>query len=93
MKLVKEVRKIWKDKDVKVTKTCIRVPVMHVHVESVDLQFEKSLDEDTTKRILKGGSGVVVFYDHGANRFPHIIGDVKQRLCCSWSYLPRYSSR
>nr|GMC78733.1 aspartate-semialdehyde dehydrogenase [Ipomoea batatas] len=45
MKLVKETRKIWNDKDVKVTATCIRVPVMRAHAESVNLQFEKPLDE------------------------------------------------
>ncbi|KAG6480073.1 hypothetical protein ZIOFF_063551 [Zingiber officinale] len=45
MKLVKETQKIWNDKDVKVTATCIRVPVMHAHAESVNLQFEKPLDE------------------------------------------------
>lgn len=33
------------DKDVRVTATCIRVPVMRAHAESVNLQFEKPLDE------------------------------------------------
>ena len=33
------------DKDVKVTATCMRVPVMRAHAESVNLQFEKPLDE------------------------------------------------
>lgn len=32
-------------KDVKVTATCIRVPVMRAHAESVNLQFENPLDE------------------------------------------------
>ncbi len=31
MKLVKETRKIWNDDTVKVTATCIRVPVMRAH--------------------------------------------------------------
>lgn len=31
--------------DVKVTATCIRVPVMRAHAESVNLQFETPLDE------------------------------------------------
>ncbi|XP_048428267.1 aspartate-semialdehyde dehydrogenase-like isoform X2 [Pyrus x bretschneideri] len=33
MKLVKETRKIWSDNDVKVTATCIRVPVTRAHAE------------------------------------------------------------
>ncbi|OAY84044.1 Aspartate-semialdehyde dehydrogenase [Ananas comosus] len=49
MKLVKETRKIWNDTDVKVTATCIRVPVMRAHAESVNLQFEKPLDEVSNK--------------------------------------------
>ncbi|KAF8407611.1 hypothetical protein HHK36_006744 [Tetracentron sinense] len=45
MKLVKETRKIWNNMNVKVTATCIRVPVMRAHAESLNLQFEKPLDE------------------------------------------------
>lgn len=33
------------DTEVKVTATCIRVPVMRAHAESVNLQFENPLDE------------------------------------------------
>ncbi|KAF7808579.1 Aspartate-semialdehyde dehydrogenase [Senna tora] len=70
MKMVKETRKIWNDKDVKVTATCIRVPVMRAHAESVNLQFEKPLDEDTARDILKNAPGVVVIDDRAANHFP-----------------------
>jgi aspartate-semialdehyde dehydrogenase len=57
MKMVKETRKIWNDKDVKVTATCIRVPVMRAHAESVNLQFEKPLDEVSIKYFLMINSG------------------------------------
>ncbi|CAI0459321.1 unnamed protein product [Linum tenue] len=70
MKLVKETRKIWSDLDVKVTATCIRVPVMRAHAESVNLQFEKPLDEDTAREILKNAPGVVVIDDRASNHFP-----------------------
>ncbi|KAJ8479289.1 hypothetical protein OPV22_023016 [Ensete ventricosum] len=70
MKLVKETRKIWNDMDVKVTATCIRVPVMRAHAESVNLQFEKPLDEDTARRILEGTAGVSVIDDRESNHFP-----------------------
>ncbi|MED6122383.1 hypothetical protein PIB30_039216 [Stylosanthes scabra] len=70
MKMVKETRKIWNDKDVKVTATCIRVPVMRAHAESVNLQFESPLDEDTARNILKNAPGVVVIDDRKANHFP-----------------------
>ncbi|CAK9177072.1 unnamed protein product [Ilex paraguariensis] len=70
MKLVKETRKIWNDMNVKVTATCIRVPVMRAHAESVNLQFEKPLDEDTARDILKNAPGVVVVDDRTSNHFP-----------------------
>ncbi|XP_042500328.1 aspartate-semialdehyde dehydrogenase [Macadamia integrifolia] len=70
MKLVKETRKIWNDTNVKVTATCIRVPVMRAHAESINLQFEKPLDEDTARDILKRAAGVVVVDDRASNHFP-----------------------
>ncbi|KAK2978881.1 hypothetical protein RJ640_030930 [Escallonia rubra] len=70
MKLVKETRKIWNNMNVKVTATCIRVPVMRAHAESVNLQFEEPLDEDTARTILKNAPGVVVIDDRASNRFP-----------------------
>ncbi|KAI4313675.1 hypothetical protein L6164_026634 [Bauhinia variegata] len=70
MKMVKETKKIWNDPDVKVTATCIRVPVMRAHAESVNLQFEKPLDEDTARDILKNAPGIVVIDDRATNHFP-----------------------
>ncbi|KAL2233264.1 uncharacterized protein LOC105156186 [Sesamum indicum] len=70
MKLVKETRKIWNNKDVKVTATCIRVPVMRAHAESVNLQFKTPLDENTAREILSNAPGVVVIDDRAANYFP-----------------------
>ncbi|XP_048319022.2 uncharacterized protein LOC125418739 [Ziziphus jujuba] len=70
MKLVKETRKIWNDSNVRVTATCIRVPVMRAHAESVNLQFEKPLDEDKARDILKNAPGLVVIDDRASNNFP-----------------------
>ncbi|KAI3503747.1 hypothetical protein L1887_32196 [Cichorium endivia] len=70
MKLVKETKKIWNDKDVKVTATCIRVPVMRAHAESINLQFANPLDEDEAREILKKAPGVVVIDDRVVNNFP-----------------------
>ncbi|PIA46915.1 hypothetical protein AQUCO_01500443v1 [Aquilegia coerulea] len=70
MKLVKETRKIWNDHNVKVTATCIRVPVMRAHAESVNLQLEKPLDEDTAREILGKAAGVFIIDDRVSNNFP-----------------------
>ncbi|KAL5763118.1 hypothetical protein ACOSP7_019382 [Xanthoceras sorbifolium] len=70
MKLVKETRKIWNNNNVRVTATCIRVPVMRAHAESVNLQFENPIDEETAKDILSKAPGVVVIDDRASNHFP-----------------------
>ncbi|CAM6127972.1 unnamed protein product [Calypogeia fissa] len=70
MKLVKETRKIWNDKDVKVSATCIRVPVMRAHAESINLQFEHPMDEETARQILQEAEGVTVIDDRHGNHFP-----------------------
>ena len=70
MKLVKETRKIWNDNEVKVTATCIRVPVMRAHAESINLQFETPLDEVEAREILSKADGVIVIDDREGNNFP-----------------------
>lgn len=70
MKMVKETRKIWGDKDVNITATCIRVPVLRAHSESINLTLRKPLDEKTAKEILSKAKGVSIIDDRSKNRFP-----------------------
>ncbi|KAG0597462.1 hypothetical protein M758_UG340900 [Ceratodon purpureus] len=70
MKLVKETRKIWNDNEVKVSATCIRVPVMRAHAESINLQFESPLDEEKAREILSKAEGVIIIDDRAGNNFP-----------------------
>lgn len=74
MKMVKETRKIWNDPDVRVTATCIRVPIMRAHAESINLHFEKPLDEDTAREIVMKADGIVVVDDRFSNNFPTPLG-------------------
>ena len=45
-KMIKETHKIWGTDDVGVTATCVRVPVMRTHAESINLEFEQGISED-----------------------------------------------
>ena len=45
MKMVKETKKIWKTDDVAITATCIRVPIMRAHAESLNLELASDLSE------------------------------------------------
>lgn len=57
MKMVNETRKIWKHPNVQITATCIRVPVMRAHAESINLEFEKSISEEEARDILSKAPG------------------------------------
>jgi aspartate-semialdehyde dehydrogenase len=70
LKLVKETRKIWGDDKVKVAATCVRVPVMRAHAESINLEFEGDLTPEQARAALEAFPGVKVIDDRKANRFP-----------------------
>jgi len=58
-KMVAETKKIV-DKNIKVTATCVRVPVFVGHSESVNIEFEEFLDEDEARDILRESPGIMV---------------------------------
>jgi len=60
MKMVNETRKIIGDNSIQVTATCVRIPVMGGHSESVNIEFEKDFDIDEVKKILSESPGVVL---------------------------------
>ncbi|MBB93174.1 MAG: aspartate-semialdehyde dehydrogenase [Rhodobacteraceae bacterium] len=58
-KMVVETKKIV-DPSIKVTATCVRVPVFVGHAESINIEFEDFLDEDEARDILREAPGVMV---------------------------------
>jgi aspartate-semialdehyde dehydrogenase len=48
------------DPEIKLTVTCVRVPVMVGHSEAVNLEFEEPLDEDEARDILRESPGLIV---------------------------------
>ncbi|MDF3415305.1 aspartate-semialdehyde dehydrogenase [Sulfitobacter sp. M57] len=58
-KMVAETKKIV-DKDIKVTATCVRVPVFVGHSEAINIEFEDHLDEDEARDILREAPGIMV---------------------------------
>lgn len=49
MKMVKETKKIWGNNDVSITATCIRVPIMRAHAESINLEFDRDVSEEEVR--------------------------------------------
>ncbi|PWJ16495.1 aspartate-semialdehyde dehydrogenase [Jannaschia seohaensis] len=58
-KMVAETKKIV-DPSIKVTATCVRVPVFVGHSEAVNIEFEDFLDEDEARDILRTAPGILV---------------------------------
>jgi aspartate-semialdehyde dehydrogenase len=48
------------DPSIKLTVTCVRVPVMVGHSEAVNIEFESPLDEDEAREVLRNAPGVLV---------------------------------
>jgi aspartate-semialdehyde dehydrogenase len=70
MKMVKETHKIWGDATAKIMATCVRVPVMRAHAESINLDFAQPITEDQARDALAAAPGVSLIDDRAANRFP-----------------------
>ncbi len=60
MKMVNETKKIMGDDSILVTATCVRIPTMGGHSESVNIEFENDFVLDDIKSILANAPGVVV---------------------------------
>lgn len=67
MKMVLETCKIMGDNNIKVTATCVRVPVMGGHSESVNIEFNHDFELSEVREILSAAPGVVL-NDNPANK-------------------------
>ncbi len=70
MKMVNETRKIFGAPDLRISATCVRVPVLRAHSEAVNLEFTQPFDPAQAKDILATAPGVTVVEDWENNYFP-----------------------
>ncbi|HRU14784.1 MAG TPA: aspartate-semialdehyde dehydrogenase [Anaerohalosphaeraceae bacterium] len=70
MKLVHETRKIFHCPDIAITGTCVRVPVLRAHSESINLEFSSPITPDEVRELLSTAPGVKIIDDRLNNRFP-----------------------
>mmetsp|Transcript_1933 Transcript_1933/g.5893 ORF Transcript_1933/g.5893 Transcript_1933/m.5893 type:complete len:370 (+) Transcript_1933:287-1396(+) len=87
-KMIKETKKIFGDDQIKVTATCIRVPVLRAHCESINLTLKSPLDEKAARELLAKAPGVTVQDDRENNKHPEpldasfkddcIVGRIRQ---------------
>jgi aspartate-semialdehyde dehydrogenase len=69
-KMIDETRKIWNDPSVKIAATCVRVPVLRAHAESITLTLKTPATEAQIRELLHAAPGVKVVDDRVANKFP-----------------------
>jgi aspartate-semialdehyde dehydrogenase len=70
MKMVKETQKIFDCPEIAITCTCIRIPVMRAHCESINLEFAEAMTPDQVRDLLSTAPGVSLMDDRANNRFP-----------------------
>lgn len=70
MKMVNETRKIFGTDEIKISATCIRVPVLRAHSEAINLEFAEPFSAIEAREILKQAKGVKLVEDWQANYFP-----------------------
>src|SRR3984885_3488773 len=72
-KLINETRKILEDPDIRISATCVRVPVVHGHSEAVNVQTRRELSPERAREILAAAPGVSVLDDPSAALYPLAI--------------------
>jgi len=72
-KMVDETRKIMGDSTLKVTATCVRVPVCNGHSESVNVELAEDLSPQEARALLSATPGVIVEDDPATQLYPLAI--------------------
>ncbi len=70
MKMVNETKKIMGDSSIRVTATCVRVPVFISHSEAVNVETEKKLTAEKARALLKNAPGIHVIDDPAKGLYP-----------------------
>lgn len=69
-KMIDESRKIWGDPGLRVNATCVRVPVLRAHAESINLTLSERASLDEVLDALSDAPGVRLLDDRANNDFP-----------------------
>lgn len=70
LKMINETRKIMGKRDLNITATCVRIPTIGGHGESVNIEFDKKLTADDVREALTGLKGITVVDNPKTNSYP-----------------------
>jgi aspartate-semialdehyde dehydrogenase len=69
VKMVRETHKIMGDPSIRISATCVRVPVLRAHSEALNIEFARDVSPEEAYAVLRGAPGVEVFEDRAHNRW------------------------
>lgn len=69
-KMTKETKKIFADPDIRVSATCVRVPVLRAHSEALNFECERPITPAEVTELLSKAPGVKIVDDPEKNYFP-----------------------
>jgi aspartate-semialdehyde dehydrogenase len=72
-KLMNETRKILGDPAIRISATCVRVPVLTGHSEAVNVETRRDLSPERARELLRDAPGVTVLDDPAAASYPLAI--------------------
>ncbi|MEB3199783.1 MAG: aspartate-semialdehyde dehydrogenase [Synechococcaceae cyanobacterium] len=70
LKMLNETRKIMDLPQLRLSATCVRVPVLRAHSEAVNIEFETPFPVEEARELLARAPGVELLEDPANNRFP-----------------------
>ncbi|UHA73883.1 aspartate-semialdehyde dehydrogenase [Paenibacillus sp. 481] len=70
MKMIRETKKIMGDEDIQVTATCVRIPVVYGHSESVYVEFKDDFQLEDVRALLANAPGVTLVDDPETQQYP-----------------------
>jgi aspartate-semialdehyde dehydrogenase len=101
--VIKETRKIFEDERIAIGVTCVRVPVLRAHSQSITFECERPVSEGDVRDILGRAPGVKIIDDRIKNHFPMpieasgqddvLVGRIRQDLSDPAGIRSRFSSR
>ncbi|TJY43135.1 aspartate-semialdehyde dehydrogenase [Cohnella pontilimi] len=70
MKMIRETKKIMGDDSIEVTATCVRIPVVYGHSESVYVELKSDFDIGEVKSLLADAPGIALVDDPDTQSYP-----------------------
>ncbi|KGE17471.1 aspartate-semialdehyde dehydrogenase [Paenibacillus wynnii] len=70
MKMVNETKKIMGDDSIEVTATCVRIPVVYGHSESIYVELKSDYELDEVRELLLNAPGITLQDDPSSQSYP-----------------------